>query len=90
MVRIRATVTGVVQGVGFRWSARSEAGRLGVTGSARNRADGTVEVEAQGEPESVDAFVGWLRHGPPGASVTGVEVSPAPVVEGRDEGFAVG
>jgi len=69
----RAIVSGVVQGVGFRWSAREMAGRLGVAGFARNRADATVEVEAEGEPGAVDEFVAWLQSGPPGASVTGVE-----------------
>ena len=66
-------MSGVVQGVGFRWSAREAAGRLGVTGFARNRADATVEVEAEGEPCVVDEFVAWLHSGPPGARVTGVE-----------------
>ena len=66
-------MSGVVQGVGFRWSAREAAGRLGVTGFARNRADATVEVEAEGEPGAVDEFIAWLHSGPPGARVTGVE-----------------
>jgi acylphosphatase len=74
-IRRRAVVTGSVQGVGFRWSARLEAQRLGVTGYARNRVDGAVQVEAEGEPAAVDAFVAWLRSGPPSASVAGVEVS---------------
>lgn len=67
-------MTGSVQGVGFRWSARLEAQRLGVTGYARNRVDGAVQVEAEGEPAAVDAFVAWLRTGPPSAAVAGVEV----------------
>ena len=74
-VRKRAIVSGVVQGVGFRWSARGVAQSLGVSGFARNRADATVEVEAEGAPDAVDTFVAWLRHGPPGAKVTAVEVS---------------
>ncbi|GAB2459486.1 acylphosphatase [Conyzicola lurida] len=73
-IRRRAVVTGSVQGVGFRWSARLEAQRLGVTGYARNRVDGAVQVEAEGEPAAVDAFVAWLRTGPPSAAVAGVEV----------------
>jgi len=89
-VRVRATVSGIVQGVGFRWSARTEAARLAVTGFARNRPDGTVEVEAQGAPDAVSAFVDWLRHGPAGASVAGVELSPVPAADVDDEGFAVG
>jgi len=74
-VRRRAVVSGVVQGVGFRWSARAEAQRLGVTGFARNRPDATVEVEAEGTPAAVAAFVSWLKKGPPSARVSSVELS---------------
>ena len=74
-VRKRAIVSGVVQGVGFRWSARTEAKRLGVTGFARNLADATVEVEAEGPPAAVAAFIGWLHKGPPGARVGAVDLS---------------
>ncbi|WP_285116039.1 acylphosphatase [Leifsonia sp. fls2-241-R2A-40a] len=75
MIRKRAIVTGDVQGVGFRWSAREAAHRLGVTGWARNRADGSVEAEVEGEPEQVDRMLDWLRTGPPGATVAGIHVS---------------
>ena len=74
-VRKRAVVSGAVQGVGFRWSARAEAQRLGVAGFARNLADATVEVEAEGPPAAVAAFVAWLKKGPPSARVSGVELS---------------
>lgn len=74
-VRKRAVVSGVVQGVGFRWSARTVANDLGVTGHARNLLDATVEVEAEGAPDAVDTFIEWLRHGPPSASVSDVVVT---------------
>ena len=74
-VRRRAVVSGVVQGVGFRWSARIVAQRLGVTGYARNRLDATVEAEAEGPSPAVDEFVAWLRTGPPSASVSRVTVT---------------
>ena len=64
-----------MQGVGFRWSARSVAQRLGVTGFARNRADDTVEVEAEGDAAAVDEFLAWLHVGPPSATVAGVDVT---------------
>ncbi|WP_374009986.1 acylphosphatase [Leifsonia sp. LS-T14] len=75
VIRRRAIVTGDVQGVGFRWSAREAAQRLGVTGWARNRLDGSVEAEVEGEPEQVERMLAWLRTGPPGASVESVTVS---------------
>ena len=67
-------IRGRVQGVGFRYSMRLEARRLGVTGWVRNRHDGSVEAIAQGPAEAVEALVEWSRHGPPGARVTDVQV----------------
>lgn len=65
-------VSGRVQGVYFRGSARDTARELGVTGWARNLADGRVEAVACGEAAALDAFARWLAHGPPHARVTDV------------------
>jgi len=73
-VRRHAVVSGVVQGVGFRWSARERAQALGVAGYARNLVDGTVAVEAEGEATAVEDFLAWLSSGPPSAAVSGVDV----------------
>ena len=74
LVRRELRVTGRVQGVWFRESCRQVAARLGVAGTARNRADGSVEVVVEGRPTEVQALVAWCREGPPGADVTDVEV----------------
>jgi acylphosphatase len=73
MKRFRASVRGRVQGVGFRAFAAREARRLGVNGWVRNEYDGSVSVEAEGDDQAVEAFLGWLRHGPPSARVTAVQ-----------------
>lgn len=73
----RFLVRGLVQGVGFRWSAMAEGNRLGLGGWARNLADGRVEVHAQGDPSALAALAGWLRSGPLGAEVTAVVEAPA-------------
>ena len=78
---------GGVQGVGFRWGAREAAQRLGVTGWARNRRDGSVEVEVEGPPEQVDRMLDWLRTGPPGSSVAAVDVSD--LVPSDDDAFRI-
>jgi acylphosphatase len=65
----RFRVTGRVQGVYFRHSARTEAKRLKVRGIARNLSDGSVEVVARGSPASVEALRQWLHRGPPAARV---------------------
>ncbi len=71
-------VSGRVQGVFFRASTRTEARRLGLSGHALNRADGTVEVVASGTLQSLDALETWLHHGPPGARVDAVRLLPDP------------
>ncbi len=66
-------VRGRVQGVGFRWWARRRAADLGLRGTVRNRPDGTVEVHAAGELETLEAFAAELEVGPWGARVEGVD-----------------
>ncbi len=65
-------VSGRVQGVFFRASAQAEAQRLGISGWARNRSDGRVEVMACGEADALEGFRQWLGQGPPQADVTDV------------------
>jgi acylphosphatase len=72
LVRAHAVVTGRVQGVGFRFTAVDQARRLGVCGWVRNQADGSVEVEVEGERAGVEALVRFLHRGPPGARVEDV------------------
>lgn len=78
VVRRRVVVTGRVQGVFFRDSARREAARLGVTGWVRNRDDGSVEAVYEGAVDAVEAMVAWSRVGPPSATVTAVTVTDEP------------
>ncbi|MFW5797719.1 MAG: acylphosphatase [Spirochaetota bacterium] len=78
IVRLSARVHGRVQGVGFRYQARSVARRLDVSGYVRNRFDGSVEVEAEGPREKVEQFHRWLEKGPPGARVTKVDATEGP------------
>lgn len=75
---VRCLVSGRVQGVFFRASTRHQAEKLGITGYARNQADGRVEVLACGEPAAIDQLKAWLSKGPPNARVTGVACEPAP------------
>lgn len=70
----RWRITGRVQGVGFRHHTRQAARRLGLDGWVRNEPDGSVEVRAAGDPESLDRFEEELRRGPRAASVDDVEV----------------
>lgn len=75
-MRLRVEVVGAVQGVGFRWFAREAARRNGVAGWVRNRADGSVEIAVEGEPQAVDRFLAEVERGPGGARVDHVRRSP--------------
>ena len=72
MATLRFVVSGRVQGVFFRASARAEATRLGLAGSAQNLDDGCVEVIAIGPDAALDALERWLWQGPPSARVEAV------------------
>lgn len=74
-------ITGVVQGVGYRYSFEREAARLGVTGWVRNRADSSVEALIQGADEALDALTAWARRGPSGARVTSISSTTVPAEE---------
>lgn len=65
-------VTGLVQGVGFRWFVVRQSQRLGLAGWARNLSDGSVEVVAGGAPTLLDALANELTVGPAHARVDAV------------------
>ncbi len=63
VLRKHLIVSGLVQGVGFRWRARQAARSLGVTGWVRNNWDGTVSLELQGSEEQIDRVLQALEQG---------------------------
>lgn len=72
-IRAHLVITGLVQGVSYRASARFEALRLKLTGWVRNLPNGDVEAIAEGEPASVEQFIGWCRRGPEEARVESIK-----------------
>ncbi len=70
--RLRLIVSGRVQGVFFRAAARERARSFKLRGYARNLADGTVEIVAEGRREKLRAMAEWARLGPPAARVAEV------------------
>jgi acylphosphatase len=71
--QLHMVVRGRVQGVYFRASAQREARRLGVCGWVRNRADGALEIVAEGEEAAVRDLHGWAQKGPSAARVDKVD-----------------
>ncbi len=74
MMEIKCLVTGKVQRVGFRAYVEGAVSVLGLSGYIKNNDDGSVEVLAQGEPESLRSLVEYLHEGSPLAEVEGVAV----------------
>jgi acylphosphatase len=72
MSQLHVRLSGLVQGVGFRWFVREKARRLGLSGWVRNLPDGSVEVLASGEESQLELLKEQLRVGPPGAVVDGL------------------
>jgi acylphosphatase len=77
-MRLKAVVRGEVQGVGFRWAVQRQAGQLGLTGYAENLPDGSVRVEAEGDPDRLDQLESFLHQGPRWAEVQAVDAERAP------------
>ncbi len=72
--RIHLIVRGRVQGVYFRAATQREARRLGITGWVRNRPDGSIELCAEGDEDSIKELASWANHGPSAARVDAVDI----------------
>lgn len=73
--RLRAIVSGRVQGVSFRYYTKKEADQLGVTGWVRNNHDRTVELLAEGNSEQLARLHTFLQTGSPDARVDNVDAT---------------
>lgn len=72
-------VTGLVQGVGFRFASSEKARQLGICGWVKNRQDGKVELWAEGSAVALDQLTIWLQQGPPAARVDHVTIERADI-----------
>jgi acylphosphatase len=84
MKRVHCLVSGRVQGVFFRGATEARMRELGLRGWVRNLPDGRVEALVEGADDRVEQALAFLRRGPRGAEVTGVEVREAPGGEPLD------
>ena len=71
--RLHAIVSGIVQGVNFRYYTQERARQLRLTGWVRNLVDGKVEVIAEGPRPALEKLLEFLRRGPPAAAVTAMQ-----------------
>ncbi len=77
---VRVRVSGVVQGVGFRYFTHRVAVSLGLDGYVRNMSDGSVEAVVEGDSMMIDVFLEKIGTGPSASSVSGLKVSEIPPV----------
>ena len=89
MPTVRFLVRGIVQGVGYRWFVLREAQRLGLRGWVSNLPDGSVEVVADGQEDSLTRLEHALARGPQMAQVAGVERADVPHEIGDLKSFDV-
>jgi acylphosphatase len=87
--RLRAIVSGRVQGVNFRYYTVKVARRLGITGWVANRWDGTVETVAEGGSPELRRYVAQLHEGSPSSHVDEVAVSWTEAPTGEFGSFSV-
>jgi acylphosphatase len=87
MKRFHLVVCGLVQGVGFRYYTDKEAKRLYLSGWVCNKADGSVEIVAQGEEEPLIKFIEWVHQGPTKALVESVDITELP--QKNETGFSI-
>jgi acylphosphatase len=73
------SVSGRVQGVGYRLSCLKAAHGIGVKGIVKNKPDGSVYIEAEGTTENLDQFVLWCQKGPAWAKVLDIKIEKAEV-----------
>ena len=81
MKSVDVRVSGLVQGVYYRATARREGALRGLRGWVRNEPDGSVMLHLQGDPGAVDAMLDWCRVGTPASQVSRLTVSDAPADE---------
>ena len=75
---VKINIYGRVQGIGFRYSTLLKANELGIYGFVKNRSDGSVYIEADGETEVLEQFILWCRKGPSGSKVDDLKVNDIP------------
>ena len=75
-LQARLTISGRVQGVGYRDWAMTTARRLGLAGWVRNRSDGAVEALIVGDDQAVGEMIDACRRGPTMARVDNVDIEP--------------
>lgn len=73
MKHLSITISGKVQGVFFRVSAKDLADKIGLTGWVKNESNGTVSIQVEGSVKNLEKLLMWCREGSSGAKIENVE-----------------
>lgn len=76
-IRKIITISGWVQGVGFRFSTFRKANELKINGLVKNLPDYSVYIDAEGTKEDMDKFINWCHKGPASAIVNSLDIKTA-------------
>ena len=79
--RVHLIIRGKVQGVFFRASTRDKAKELGLSGFVRNKEDGTVEIEVEGDENQLQRLIDWCHTGPDLSRVDSVQLDWRPYLK---------
>ncbi len=74
MKKYRFIISGLVQGVGFRWYCQRIAKKLGLVGWVKNLSDGNVEVLVEGEESIIKEFLSQLKTDYLGRNISNIEI----------------
>ncbi len=74
---LNLTLSGKVKHIGFRFMAMQAAYKHGVTGYVRNKSNGSIYIEVEGDDENLQNFLEWCKTGPVGAEVTEIDTVEA-------------
>lgn len=80
--RLHVLISGLVQGVGFRYATYRKAGMMGLTGWVRNTPEGLVEAVFEGDKGRLEEMLGWCEQGPVLSRVEAVESTWTTAEEG--------
>lgn len=83
--RVKLTVSGRVQGVGYRWYACAAAQKRQLVGYVKNEIDGSVSLEVEGNATAIESLIVDLERGPSMASVSAVKSISIPVLKQETE-----
>ena len=87
--RVHAVVSGVVQGVGFRWFVQKTAADMSIDGWVKNLPNGDVELEAEGEKDTLNSFLSTIQKKHSWARVDNINLDDLPAYNSKKSDFKI-